>query len=294
LDLFLQFLVVGLMEGGVYALIGASVVLVFKATKVVSMAHGQLLTFGALFFYFFFGFFKLPVIVALTLSFIAIGMMGFLIERLTLRPLIGQPLFAAFLVTFAIFVFLDGVFLLIVKGGILSVPSFLSRESLIIENLRIPKGQLISFLLSLGVFGIIGLMFLYSKTGLGMRATAEDHQLAQSTGISVKNIFMIIWIVSSMVAAAGGITTTNVIDIYYTYPLLGFKGLIVALLGGLESLPGALIGGILLGIIENVSAGYLDPILGGGLKEVAAYFILLLILLVKPYGLFGLVRIERI
>jgi branched-chain amino acid transport system permease protein len=282
------------MEGGVYALIGASVVLVFKATKVVSMAHGQLLTFGALFFYFFFGFLKLPVIVALTLSFIAIGMMGFLIERLTLRPLIGQPLFAAFLVTFAIFVFLDGVFLLIVKGGILSVPSFLSRESLIIENLRIPKGQLISFLLSLGVFGIIGLMFLYSKTGLGMRATAEDHQLAQSTGISVKNIFMIIWIVSSMVAAAGGITTTNVIDIYYTYPLLGFKGLIVALLGGLESLPGALIGGILLGIIENVSAGYLDPILGGGLKEVAAYFILLLILLVKPYGLFGLVRIERI
>lgn len=294
MDLFLQFLVVGLMEGGVYALIGASVVLVFKATKVVSMAHGQLLTFGALFFYFFFGFLKLPVIVALTLSFIAIGMMGFLIERLTLRPLIGQPLFAAFLVTFAIFVFLDGVFLLIVKGGILSVPSFLSRESLIIENLRIPKGQLISFLLSLGVFGIIGLMFLYSKTGLGMRATAEDHQLAQSTGISVKNIFMIIWIVSSMVAAAGGITTTNVIDIYYTYPLLGFKGLIVALLGGLESLPGALIGGILLGIIENVSAGYLDPILGGGLKEVAAYFILLLILLVKPYGLFGLVRIERI
>jgi branched-chain amino acid transport system permease protein len=294
LDLFLQFFIVGLMEGGVYALIGASVVLVFKATKVVSMAHGQLLTFGALFFYFFFGFFKLPVIIALTLSFIAIGMMGFLIERLTLRPLIGQPLFAAFLVTFAIFVFLDGVFLLIVKGGILSVPSFLSRESLIIEKLRIPKGQLISFLLTLGVFGIIGLMFLYSKTGLGMRATAEDHQLAQSTGISVKNIFMIIWIVSAMVAAAGGIITTNVIDIYYTYPLLGFKGLIVALLGGLESLPGALIGGILLGILENVSAGYLDPILGGGLKEVAAYFILLLILLVKPYGLFGLVRIERI
>jgi branched-chain amino acid transport system permease protein len=282
------------MEGGLYALIGASVVLVFKATKVVSMAHGQLLTFGALFFYFFFGFFRLPIFIALTLSFIAIGMMGFLIERLTLRPLIGQPLFAAFLVTFAIFVFLDGVFLLIVKGGILSVPSFLSRESLIIEKLRIPKGQLISFLLSLGVFGIIGLMFLYSKTGLGMRATAEDHQLAQSTGISVKNIFMIIWIVSAMVAAAGGITTTNVIDIYYTYPLLGFKGLIVALLGGLESLPGALIGGILLGILENVSAGYLDPILGGGLKEVAAYFILLLILLVKPYGLFGLVRIERI
>ena len=291
---FLQFLIMGIMEGAVYALVGASVVLVFKATKTVSIAHGQILAFGALFFYFFFGYLGLPLILALLLAFIVTGVMGFVIERAALRPLIGQPLFAAFLVTFALFVFLDGVFLLILKGGILGVPKFLPRETLFVWGLDIPQGQAISFVLSLAVFGLIGLIFRYSKVGLGMRATAEDHQLAQSTGISVRNIFSIIWVISSVVAATAGVATAHVIDIYYSYPLLGIKGLIVALVGGLESIPGALLGGLILGALENVSAGYLDPILGGGVKEVAAYFLLLLILLVKPYGLFGLVRIERI
>ncbi len=291
---FLQFLILGLMEGGVYALVGVSIVLVYKATKTVSIAHGQLLAFGAFFFYLFFGYFGLPIIIALLLCFLAIGVMGFVIERLALRPMIGQPLFAAFLVTFAVFVVFDGVFLLILKGGILGVPKFLPRESLLVGGLRIPEGQAISFVLSMAVFGIIGLMFRYSKVGLGMRATAEDHQLAQSTGISVKKMFSVIWVVSSVVAAIAGISTAHVIDIYYSYPLLGIKGLIVALVGGLESLPGALLGGLILGILENISAGYLDPIVGGGVKEVAAYFMLLVILLVKPYGLFGLVRIERI
>lgn len=291
---FLQFLIIGLMEGGIYALAGASVVLIFKATKIVSMAQGQILAFGALFFYFFYGSYGLPVLIALLLAFIAIGILGLLIERLTLSPLIGQPLVAAFLVTFAIYVFFDGIFLLVVKGGILGVPTFLPRESWRIWGLEIRIGQAISFIITMGIFALIGVLFKYSKIGLGMRATAEDTQLAQSTGISVKRIFTVIWIVSSIVAACAGIATCNVIDIYFTFPLLGMKGLIVALVGGLESLPGALIGGILLGVLENVSAGYLDPIVGGGLKEVAAYFILLLLLLAKPYGLFGLIRIERI
>jgi len=290
----LQFIILGIMEGAVYALVGASVVLVFKATKTVSIAHGQILAFGALFFYFFFGFFGLPILIALFLAFVGAGVMGFVIERAALRPLIGQPLFAAFLVTFALFVFFDGVFLLILKGGILGVPKFLPRETLYLGGLEIAEGQAISFLLSLAVFGLIGLMFRYSKVGLGMRATAEDHQLAQSTGISVRNVFSMIWVLSSMVATAAGVATAHVIDIYYSYPLLGIKGLIVALVGGLESIPGALLGGLILGVLENVSAGYLDPIFGGGVKEVAAYALLLLILLVKPYGLFGLVRIERI
>lgn len=290
----LQFLIFGLMEGGIYSLVGASIVLVFKGTKIVSMAHGQLLAFGALFFFLFFGFLGLPFSIALLLSFLAIGITGFMIERLTLRPLIGQPHFSAFLVTFAIFIFFDGILILILKGRTFGVPTFLSRKSLHVGSFDIPEGQLISFILTLVVFALIGVLFKYSKIGLGMRATAEGHQLAQSTGISVKKIFSVIWIMSAIVAGMAGIATTNMIDIYYTFPLLGIKGLVVALVGGLESLPGALLGGILLGILENISAGYLDPIVGGGVKEVAAYFILLLFLLVKPYGLFGLVRIERV
>lgn len=291
---FLQLLIMGLMEGGLYALVGAAIVLVYKATQVVSLAHGQLLGFGAFFFYVFFGPLKLPLLIALLLTFIAMGIVGLVIERFTLRPLIGQPLFAAFLITFAIFMVFDGVFQLILKGSSRALPAFLPKGVLHVGALNIPKGQLVSFVVALVLFGLLGLLFQYTRIGLGMRATAEDHQLSQSTGISVKRIFSVIWILSAVVAAVSGIATANVMDIYYSLPYIGIKGLVVALFGGLESLPGALLGGILLGVLENVSAGYLDPVVGGGVKEVAAYVMLLVILLVRPYGLFGLVRIERI
>lgn len=291
---FLQLLTLGLMEGGLYALVAASIVLVYKATQVVSLAHGQLLGFGAFFFYVFLGPLGLPLILAILLTFIVIGALGLAIERLTLRPLIGQPLFAAFLITFAIFMVFDGVFQLILKGSSRALPPFLPKGILAIGTLHIPAGALVSFLVALALFGFLGLFFQYTKVGLGMRATAEDHQLARSTGITVKKIFSLIWILSAAVAAVAGIATANVMDIYYSLPYIGIKGLTVALFGGLESLPGALIAGLLLGVLENVSAGYLDPLVGGGVKEVAAYVMLLVILLVRPYGLFGLVRIERI
>jgi branched-chain amino acid transport system permease protein len=153
---------------------------------------------------------------------------------------------------------------------------------------------LVSFAASLLLFLGLALFYRFTKIGLGMRATAEDHQLAQSTGISVRAIFSAIWVLSAAVATVAGVALANVMDIYYPLPYVGIKGLIVALVGGLESLPGALLAGLLLGVLENVSAGYLDPLVGGGLKEVAAYALLLLVLLIKPYGLFGLVRIERI
>ena len=291
---FLQLISMGLMEGGLYALLAVSIVLVYKSTQVASLAHGQILAFGAIFLYVFYGAMGLPFIIAILLAFVATGIMGLVIERATMRPLIGQPLFASFLVTFAVFMFFDGVFQLIIKGGSLSIPPFLPKGVLILGGIKVPMGQLSTFIAALVLFGALGILFRYTKIGLGLRASSEDHQLAQSTGISVKQIFTIIWIISSVVACVAGIATASITDIYYTLPQMGIKGLIVALFGGLESIPGALIGGLLLGVLEYVSAGYLDPILGGGVKEVAAYVMLLLILLIRPYGLFGLVRIERI
>ena len=243
MSVLLQLLIMGVTEGGIYGLIAGGVVLVAKSTQVVSMAHGQLLAFAALFFYCFFGLFGLPVVIAILLTFIAAGILGLLIERLTLRPMIGQPLFAAFMVTFAVFVFLDGVFQVIMKGSTKIVPPFMSREVLHIGKVNIPEGELLNFFISLILFGFIGLLYKYTKIGIGMRATAEDHRLAQSVGISVKKIFSVIWVLSAMVSAVAGILMANMIDIYYTFPYLGIKGLIVALLGGLESIPGAFLGG---------------------------------------------------
>lgn len=291
---FLQLLVMGLTEGGLYALVGASIVLVFKSTQVVSLAQGQLLCFGALLFYLFSGPLGLLPVIALPLTFVAIGGIGFLVDRICLRPLIGQSLLAAFLVTLGIFFLFDGVFQLILKGQPMALPEFLPKEVMYIGKIEVPKGQLFSFIAAMVIFGLLGLLFQYTKIGLGMKAAAEHHKLAQSTGISVKNIFSMVWILSAVVASASGIATANTMDIYYSLPYIGIKGLIVALFGGLDSIPGALLGGIILGVFEYVSAGYLDPVVGGGVKEVAAYVMLLVILMVKPYGLLGQVRIERI
>jgi branched-chain amino acid transport system permease protein len=291
---FLQLLFIGLFEGSLYAMVAAAIVLVYKSTHVVSLAHGQLMAYGALAFWFTLTVLKLPFIAALLLALIILAVFGWLIERLAMRPLIGQPLFAAFLTTFALFLLGDGIFQLILKGESTSFSAYLPGGMTPVLGVSLPTTQLISFGVCLALFLCLAIFFRKTKIGLGMRATAEDHQLAQSTGISVRAIFSWIWVISAMVATIAGIALANVMDIYFPLPYVGIKGLIVALVGGLESLPGALLAGLLLGVLENVSAGYLDPLVGGGVKEVAAYVLLLFILLVKPYGLFGLVRIERI
>jgi len=290
----IQLTVIGLLEGGLYAIVAAAIVLVFKSTHVVSLAHGQIMGFGALAFWFALVQLKLPLLIGLFGAMGFAGALGWLIERLAMRPLIGQPLFASFLNTFAIFLFMDGIFQLILKGESLSFSAYLPKGNVSVMGATISITQVVSFVGSLGIFVALALFYKFSKMGLGMRATAEDHQLAQSTGVSVRAVFSAIWVLSSVTATFAGLALATVIDIHYPLPYMGIKGLIVALVGGLESLPGALVAGLVLGILENISAGYLDPLVGGGIKEVAAYLVLLFILLVKPYGFFGLVRIERI
>jgi len=291
---FLQLLILGLLEGGLYAIVAAAIVLVYKSTHVVSLAHGQIMAFGALAFWFALVHLKLPLILALVVALAFAGLLGWLIERLAMRPLIGQPLFAAFLTTFAVFLMFDGIFQLILKGESTSFSKYLPEGTVSIAGVFIGVAQIVSMGISLLVFAGLAFFFQFTKLGLGMRATAEDHQLAQSTGVTVRSIFSYIWVFSAFVAGIAGIALAIVMDIYYPLPYLGIKGLTVALVGGLESLPGALLAGLILGILENVCAGYLDPLVGGGVKEVAAYVLLLFILLVKPYGLMGLVRIERV
>jgi len=290
----LQLAIPGLMIGSLYALVAAAIVLVYKSTRVVSLAHGQLLAFGALFFWVGLVALNLPMFLSIIMALVCSTLMGWLVERITLRPLIGQPLISAFLMTFAIFMALDGVFQLILKGESKTYATLLSLGETKIFEVQIRIVQLLNFGVVMLVFIFLALFFRFTKIGLGMRATAEDHQLSQSTGINVRTIFSFIWILSALVASVAGMGTAYVMDIHFPLPYIGIKGLIVSLFGGLDSLPGALLAGLILGVLENLIAGYLDPLVGGGLKDVAAYALLLIILLVKPYGLFGLKRIERV
>ena len=294
MDFFLELSLQGLLIGGLYAVIALGIVVVCKATEVVSLAHGQLLAFGALFFYIAYVPLGLPLWASLLMGMAAGGVLGFAAERICLRPLIGQPLFAGFLMTFAIFLVLDGIFALILQGECWGFPDFLPAGFLTIAGVRISIGGLTSLGISLAVFAVTMLLFRYTKIGLGMRATAESHQLAQSAGINVRTIFTTVWIISAIIAVVAGILLARQLDIRYALTMVAFKALVVAMVGGLDSLPGALLGGLILGLVENLAAGYLDPIVGGGVMEVAGYVLLLLILLVRPYGIFGLVRIERV
>lgn len=291
---FLQQAITGLMIGSLYSLVAAGIVLVYKSTHVVSLAHGQLVAFGALFFWFFFGSFGWPLWASLIPAFILTAAIGLLIERLALRPLIGQPLFAAFLMTFSVFITLEGIFVLYLKGETRALPAFLPKGNIVLGGLSVPINQMVSFLVAVLLFIALSLVFKFTKVGLGMRATAEDHRLAQGTGITVRKIFSYVWILSGLVATVAGIAIAGVMDIYYMLPYIGINGLIVAICGGLDSLLGAFVVGLLLGVVENVGAGYLDPLVGGGVKDVVSYVVLLMVLLVRPYGLFGLTRIERI
>jgi len=293
-EFFLELSFNGLFIGALYAVVAVAIVVVCKATEVVSLAHGQLLAFGALFFYVFYVPLGWPLWASLLLAMGAGALLGFATERLCLRPLIGQPLFSGFLMTFAIFLVLDGIFALILKGQAWGFPDFLPRGNIEVAGARMSLGGLAGLGITLVVFAVTMLLFRYTKIGLGMRATAESHQLAQSAGINVRTIFTTVWIISAIIAVVAGILLARHYDIRFMLTMVAFKALVVAMVGGLDSIPGALVGGLILGLVENLAAGYLDPLVGGGVMEVAGYVLLLVILLVRPYGIFGLVRIERV
>lgn len=294
MQFFLELSFNGLIIGGLYALVALAIVLVCKATEVVSLAHGQLLAFGAVFFYLGYVLLDWPLWAAWLLGLAMGAVLGFGTERLCLRPLIGQPLFSGFLMTFAVFMVLDGIFALILKGEAWGFPDFLPAGDVIIAGARVSMGGLFSLGICLLVFLLTAIFFRYTKVGLGMRATAESHRLAQSVGINVRTIFSLVWVLSAVIAVVAGVMLARQLDIRFMLTTVAFKALVVAMVGGLDSIPGAIVGGLVLGWVENVASGYLDPIVGGGIQEVAGYIMLLLVLLIRPYGIFGLVRIERV
>jgi branched-chain amino acid transport system permease protein len=291
---FIQLLISGIMIGALYSLLGIAIVLVYKATRVVSLAHGQILTFGALLVWMSLVYWGLPPWLCFLIGLAMAAIIGLAIERFTLRPLIGQPLHSAFIMTVAVYAALDGILQLILKGETKAYPAFFPRAPVQLGEIMIPQVQIWGFFIGLVVVVFLALFFQFTRTGLAMRVTAEDHTIAQNLGIRVRLIFSLIWLISGLVAGVSGILLASILDISFVLPFVAFKGLVVALFGGLESLPGAIVAGLLLGIFESFASGYIDPLVGGGSREVIAFVMLLFILLVRPYGLFGLRRIERV
>ena len=294
MEKFLELSISGICTGALYSLIALGIVLVYKATHVVSLAHGGLMAMAALFFFFLMWEWELPLALAIILGVLFGALLGYIINRTCLQPLIGQPLMSAFLITFAIFQVLGGLFQLILGGYSRGLPPFLPSGELMLAGVAIDISRGVSCLIALVVFGGVWAFFQYSKTGLAMRATAEEHKLAQSTGIRVKQIFSWVWMISAVMCVVAGLLLAAVVDISWSLADLGIIALAVALFGGMDSIHGALVAGLVVGFLQNLGGGYVDTIVGGGFADLTAFIVLLLVLLIKPYGLFGEVRIERI
>ena len=288
--LFLQFTINGIMIGSIYALLAVGIVLIYKSSKIFNFSAGELSMFGAFFLWTFLSSMKLPLVLSLIFTMLAVGIVAYLMERFAIHPLIGQPLLSILLVTLGLSHMLEGLAMFMWGGYAENLPQFLPGKPVIIGDIIIANDLLWAFGISISLLIVLLLFFKYTRVGLAMRAVAEDHQTAQARGINVSMIFGITWFIAGSIASIGGMLLAYRLGVSQFLADISLKAFPVVLIGGLESVVGAFIGGIIVGVIENLAGGFIAP----WLIDVTPYVILILVLFVRPEGLFGLKRIERI
>jgi branched-chain amino acid transport system permease protein len=287
-------LVAGMAIGGVYALVGLGLVLIYKTAHVVNFAQGDLLLWGA---YAAFALYSigLPFPIALLATLLLAGLFGLTIQRVLLRRMIGQPVIALIIVTLGLSSVLRGLAYLAAGTEVRRFPDDLvPAVPLTLGALVVAPVHLWSLAIATTVVVGLVLFFRYSRQGIALRATADDQQAAMSMGIRTSSIFALSWGLSAAVAAIGGVLLANLTGVNFTLADFGVLVFPVVILGGLDSMAGAIVGGLLIGMLQTVAAGYLDPCVGGGMKTAFPFLVLLAILLVRPYGLFGRMQIERV
>ena len=294
-NFFLQLVINGLVVGSVYALVALGFVVIFKSTSVVNFAQGEFLLLGAYISLAVVGQYHMPFWVAVIITLMFSVVLGMLIERLILRPMIGEPVISVIMVTLGLSSILKAIVQGIWGTDTRPYPEIFPSTPVQIGPLPVSQGYLYSVACVALLLLLFTLFFKYSRAGIAMRATAFSQQVAQSMGISVRRMFALAWAIAAVVSAIGGILLGGMRGgVDAALAALGLKVIPVVILGGLDSILGAIVGGLLVGVLENLAGGYLDPIFGGGVKEVAPFVILVLILMIKPYGLFGKVHIDRV
>jgi branched-chain amino acid transport system permease protein len=297
MSFLVELLVSGVVLGLIYALVALGFVLIYKASRVVNFAQGELLAIGAFAAHFFLVTLKLPFLLALPLALGFTAVVGYTLERVFLKRLVGQPIISVIMATIGLAFFLDGVLHLTPYGaGSYGYPSFLPEGGVTLLGARISYAQLLALGLTLALILAFGWFFQRSTLGVAMRSVADDQMAAMSLGVSVAKVFALAWAAAGLTAAAGGVMVGTISGLNLDSLVhIGLRVFPVVILGGLDSIPGAVVAGILIGVLENLAAGFLDPLVpGGGTREVFPFLVLLLVLWFKPHGLFGTEEIERV
>ena len=282
----------GVLIGLMYSLIALGFVLVYKATDALNFAQGEFVMIAGFLVAVALGVWGAP----LWLSVLAglVGMIGFGLERVVLRPLIGRPIVAVIMATIGLAAVLRGFGPLVWGAETRPLALPIPDEPLVWGPLFIPPIQLLGAVVSLFFLAAFGWFFLKSRRGIAMRAVADNQQVAMAMGINVERYFGLAWAMAGVVSALGGIVWGSLLGVDVHLALVGFKVFPVVILGGLDSVPGAIVGGLIVGIVENVAAGYIDPFVGGGTKDFVPYVLMIVALMVRPYGIFGKPIIERV
>ena len=293
----LQICLWGLETGALYGLIALAVVIIYKATKVLNIAQGAIVMMCAYLSYTVTSQEFLPMWAGILLSVGVAAALGLLLDRAFMRPLVGQPILSLIMVTIALMALFNGLATIFwgeAGGWRFFDPPIIAKGSIEIGEILLLKQQSVGFIVAIVLFGLCMLFFKYAKLGLGMRATAEDHQVAKVLGVPVMFVFASTWALATIISVAGGIVLGHINGINLGMSNIGLKALACSLIGGLDSIPGALLAGLMVGVLEMLAGAYIDPLVGGGLMDIFPFIVMIIIIYFRPYGFFGLERIERV
>lgn len=286
----LEISLAGLGTGGLYALTALAFVMIYKATRVVNLAIGEMLMLGA---YLFFGMaanLEWPIWLAMLLSILASGVGGAVVERLAIRPMLGESPISVFMVTVGLSSVMIGLVELVWTADPRRLPEFISSDPIMFGEAFVPPKVFFGFLVAAFLIIVALLVFRFWRGGVALRATAADQAAAYSVGINVPRVFSLAWAVAAMIAAIAGIIVGSIGGISSSMGIFGLSVLVVVIVGGLDSILGALVAGLGIGLLEALAGGYL----GGEFKVLATFSTLILVLMIRPYGLFGTHEIERL
>jgi branched-chain amino acid transport system permease protein len=294
-NLLFQLLVNGLIVGALYGVVAMCFVLIYKSSQVVNFAQGEFLLIGAWVCWWLLTTWQLPFVVGFLITLAFMMAFGLILQIVVLRPLIGEPVISVIMVTIGLAIFFEALMKWMFGVFAKPFPPIFASPSVNVLGLQVQTVYVMSTLVSVGIMVGFAWFFKYSRMGLAMRATAFNQQVAQSLGVSVRQVFALSWGISAMVSALAGVVVGVVNGVSSALSFFGIKVFPAVILGGLDSIVGAVIGGLVIGLLENM-AHYLDSqMLGwGNLYEIAPFYVLLVILMIRPYGLFGTRDIERV
>jgi branched-chain amino acid transport system permease protein len=295
LHLLLQLTINGLIVGALYGVVAMCFVLIYKASQVVNFAQGEFLLIGAWVCWWLLTKHQLPFYAAFLFTLAFMMAFGFILQVVVLRPLIGEPVISVIMVTIGLSIFFQALMKWMFGVFAQPFPPIFATRSVNLLGLEVQTVYVMSTAVSAVIMAGFAWFFKFSRMGLAMRATAFDQQVAQSLGVSIRQVFALSWGIAAMVSAVAGVVVGVVNGVSSALSFFGIKVFPAVILGGLDSIVGAVLGGLIIGVLENL-AHYVDSqfLNWGNLYEVAPFYVLIVILMIRPYGLFGTKDIERV